>query len=107
MCPKALEKIEDFVPPTRTFSFTFDTKSGAGGPDATPKFGSFHLIEESMPPLTAEDPTCQIPATKDGDDGEVETAEEVLGVFEVVEVEEGVELNDRQFPTQIGEKLEL
>ncbi|KAI9082091.1 hypothetical protein K1719_027100 [Acacia pycnantha] len=48
MCPTALDKIEDFVPPNRTFSFTFDTKFSACGSDATPKFGSFQSMKKEV-----------------------------------------------------------
>lgn len=101
MCPKALEKIEDFVPPNRTFSFTFDTKFSACGSDVTPKFGSFHSGKEPAL-LTTTDLPCEVPTEileikEEG--GEEET--DVLGVFEVVE---GIELNEMQFPTEIDQK---
>ncbi|KAK4281997.1 hypothetical protein QN277_013429 [Acacia crassicarpa] len=101
MCPTALDKIEDFVPPNRTFSFTFDTKFSACGSDATPKFGSFQSVKEPAP-LTTEDLPCKVPTEILGireEGGEEET--DVLGVFEVVE---GIELNDTQFPTKMGQK---
>lgn len=100
ICPKALEKIEDFVPPNRTFSFTFDTKFSACGSDATPKFGSFHSVKEPAL-LTTKDLPCEVPTEilEIKEEGEEET--DVLDVFEVVE---GIELNDTQFPTKIGQK---
>ena len=103
ICPKALDKIDDFIPPNRTFSFTFDTKFSACGSDATPKFGSFQSEKESTAAQsTAEDDlACEIPT--EILEMKEEEEEEELGVLNVFEVVEGIELNDDD--TEFGDKI--
>ncbi|KAI4348567.1 hypothetical protein L6164_009276 [Bauhinia variegata] len=95
-CPKALEKIEEFIPsnPNQSFSFTFDTKSVACGPEVTPKFGSFNAVKESVPCPARE---IEIPAkilerNKEGAEDETEIREEATETVGILRVIEGVEV---------------
>ncbi|KAI4300933.1 hypothetical protein L6164_034259 [Bauhinia variegata] len=90
-CPKALEKIEEFIPlnTNESFSFTFDTKSIACGPEITPKFGSFNGFQESVLFPAEEIPAKIWESNKEGAEDETETRKkestEVVGILRVIE----------------------